>query len=413
VGALGGLEGNAFTARVLDSTSGWFNPAGLAAATGSSASVSAGTFRFVNVSADSATEASGSSVRQLPAAVGFVVKKPFKSENLTLGFAVARTAAWSQTSEAQILVPGALRSYTTFSADAEFNRTTISIAAGWNGGGAWRLGGGLLGDILNLRNVQSVAYRQETGGPVRTALASGRATGSQGSLRIGLGAQADLSAEWKLGATLRTPGLRILPAGVYTLDAMSERGAASEQVSFFDAEADFRYELPWEGAIGLAWVRPAFEVELNVKGQTGVSAYDGFASARSVLRTSDQGTGASPTVISTPFAGVTFEGSEILNVSLGGHLRLGDKNVWKLHAGFATDRSPVGDADRFFNRVDLTNVTVGLSGAAFHIAGSLGVTYQFGTSDELTVPDIGGGALARTTFEVSNFGILYSVSYVF
>jgi hypothetical protein len=412
VGALGGLEGNAFTARVADSTAGWFNPAGLAGTKDSSASVSAGTFRFVSVSDGASADASGSSVTQIPAAVGFVVKKFLGREDLSFGFSIARTAAWGQTTEAQLLVPGVQRTYTTFSADATFNRTTISLATGWNPGGAWRFGAGLLGDVLNLRNVQSIAYRQETGGPIRTAVASGRSTGGQATLRLGLGAQADLSKDWKVGATVRTPGLRIFPSGVYTLEGVNQNGAASEQVSFFDSEADFTYKLPLEAALGLAWVRPTFEIELNVKGQTGVSAYDGFASTRSVLRISDPGAGT-PSVVTTPFAGIAFEGRAIWNVSLGGHYALDAKGTWKLHAGFATDRSPVGDGDRYFNRTDLTNVTVGVSGTAFHIAGSLGLSYQFGTTDTLSIQDVAGGTLARTTFKISNFGILYSASYAF
>ena len=265
---------------------------------------------------------------------------------------------------------------------------------------------------MNLRNVQSLSYRAETGSFIRTALASGRATGSQATLRLGLGTQADLCPEWKFGATLRTPGVRIFPSGFYAIDALNQNGAASQQVSFFDAEADFRYKDPWELAVGFAWVRPTFEIELNLKGQSGISAYEGFASTKSVLRMNDPGTGT-PVVVTSPFPGVTFENRAILNVSLGGHLRLDEKGVWNLHAGFSTDRSPVGDGDAFFNRTNLTNVTIGVSGAAFHLAGSLGLSYQFGTTDDLTVPDLGGGDVARSTYKVSNFGILYSVSYAF
>ena len=413
IGALGGLEGNAFAARVADSTAGYVNPAGLAATTASSASISAGTFRFVTVSAEVSSNSSGSSVSQLPAAVGFVLKKPFGREDLSLGFSVARTAAWAQSSDAQILTPGTLRSYTTFAADAAFNRTTVSIALGWNPGGAWRFGGGLLGDVLNLRNVQSLSYRAETGSYGRTAIASGRATGGQGILRLGLGTQADISPEWKFGATLRTPGVQIVPSGFYAIDTLNQNGAASQQASFFDPEADFRYKVPWEAELGIAWVRPSYEIELNLKGQSGVSAYDGFSSAKSVLRVNDPGTGAPPVITVTPFPGVPFEARAILNVSVGGHIRLDEKGIWKLHAGFATDNSPVGDGDQFFNRTNLTSATIGVSGAAFHIAGSLGISYQFGTTDELTIPDIGGGTISRSTYKISNIGILYSFSYIF
>jgi hypothetical protein len=412
IGSLGGLEGNAFVARVADPTAGWFNPAGLAAAPSSSASVSAGTFRFVSVTNDAASDSGGSSVRQLPAAVGLLYKKPWGKEDLTLGFTVARTAAWSQSTDAQILVPGALRAYTTLSADSEFDRTTVAISAAW-ARGTWRFGAGLLGDILSLRDVQAASYRQETGGAVQTSVGSYRATGSQGMIRLGLGAQADLAPGWKFGAVLRTPGVRILPSGVYAVDVVGTNGSKSQQATFFDGEADFQYKLPFEASLGIAWVRPTFEVELDVRGQTAVSAYDGFASSQPVVFIADGGTGSQAVVTTTPFPGRKFEGRAIVNVSLGGWLRLDDKGIWKLHGGFSTDQSPVGSGDQFFSRVNLSNVTVGLGGAVGKIAGSLGLTYQFGTTDDVTVVDASGGNLARTKFKISNFGILYSLSYAF
>lgn len=412
VGSLGGLEGNAFTARVADSTAGWFNPAGLAGAAASSASVSAGTFRFVSITDDTLPESSGSSVSQVPAAVGLLVSKPWGKENLSLGFTVARTSAWTQSTEAQVLVPGAYRSYTTFSADSEFNRTTVALSAAYRSG-SWRFGAGLLGDVLNLRNVQAPAYREETPGAIHTVVGSYRATGSQGTLRLALGAQADLSPEWKLGAVVRTPGVRIVPSGVYAFDVVDQKGSQSWQLSFFDSQADFRYEVPLEGAIGIAWVRPTFEVELDVKGQTGASAYEGFASGKSVLVVNDPGSGGTPVVVTEPFPGMTFEGRAIVNVSVGGHVRLDRKGVWKLHAGFSTDRSPVGEEDDFFGRVNLTNFTLGVGGAVGHIAGSLGLTYQTGTTESIAVVDANGGTITRARFKISNFGLIYSVSYVF
>ncbi|MFI5182335.1 MAG: hypothetical protein ACHQPI_13190 [Thermoanaerobaculia bacterium] len=413
VGALGGLEGNAFTARTNDATAPWFNPAGLARTTSSSASVSAGTFRFVTVKPEG-TESTGSSIESLPAAVGFVLKAPLAKKNWTFGFSVARTAAWSQETDFQYIQGTDLRQRTTSSADADFNRTTLALTAGWTKGGMWRFGGGLLVDILNLRSVQSLTYRRETGTYVETGVASTRASGSQGTLRLGLGAQADLSEQVKLGVTLRTPGVCIFPGATYTADLVYQNGAASTQASFFDSQtASFRYKLPFEAVVGLAWVSHSFEIEVDVKGQTGNAAYDGFSSPNSVVFLRDPGDGSRAVITLEPFPGIPFEARSILNVSVGGHLNLDARGIWQLHAGFATDESPVGDGDRFFDRISLATATIGVSGAWRHIAGSLGVTYQFGTSGERPVPDLVGGRLAVTKFNVSNVGILYSVSYVF
>ncbi len=413
VGAIGGLEGNAYAVRTKDATSPWFNPAGLAGASESSASVSAGTFRFVTVLPEG-TESTGSSVQSLPAAIGFVLKKPFGEEKWTFGLSLMRTAAWAQSTDFQFVQGTDLRERTTSAADTEFDRTTLALVAGWTGGGAWRFGGGLLADILYLRSVQSITYRRETETYFTTGIASNNARGSQVSLRLGLGAQADLSDHLKAGATLRTPGVRILPSGSYAADIAFFRGAASTQASFFDGDTtSFRYKLPFEGVIGLAWVAPRFEIEVDVKGQTAVSPYEGFESPRSIIFVTDPGDGSRAEVTLVPFPGRTFEGRAILNVSLGGHVNLDARGIWKLHAGFATDQSPVGEEDTVFKRINLTSATIGVSGGAVHIFGSLGVTYQFGTSGDERLLDLAGGTLAVTSFKVSNFGILYSVSYAF
>jgi len=412
IGEVGGLEANAYTARASDPTSLWFNPAGIAGANVSTVSASTGTFRILTVSPQK-LEGRGGSIDQLPAAVGFVLKKPFNWEAWTFGFAIVRTAAWSQFTDGVVNTPDPRQSI-TLSADTSFNRTTVAITMGHGGGQDWRLGGGLLLDILSLRSVQSLTFRQQTETYVRTFLDSYRAAGSQVNLRLGFGAQFDLSKHVKLGAVLRTPGVRILPGGSFNIDVVDQRGAQSDQFSFFDStDITFKYILPLEAAVGAAWVSDVGEIELNLKAQTGHSAYDGFSSTKSVVRITDPGDGTPARQTSTPFPGIPFEARSIVSVSLGGFLNLSKDGLWKLHAGFANDPSPVAGDDGFFDRISLNSVTLGVSGASKHVSGSLGFNYQFGSSEQRLVADLAGTELTRTKVRISNIGIIYSVSYVF
>lgn len=270
IGEVGGLEANAYTARASDPTSLWFNPAGIAGANVSAVSASTGTFRILTVSPQK-LEGNGGSIDQLPAAVGFVLKKPFNWEAWTFGFAIVRTAAWSQFTDGIVSTPDP-RQRITLSADTSFNRTTLALTMGHGGGENWRFGGGPLLDILSLRSVQSLTFREETATHVRTFLDSYRADGSQVNLRLGLGVQVDLSKHVKLGAVLRTPGVRILPGGSFNIDVVDQRGAVSDQLAFFDStNITFKYILPLEAAAGAAWVSDVGEVELNLKAQTGHS----------------------------------------------------------------------------------------------------------------------------------------------
>lgn len=412
IGSVGGLEANAYTARVSDSTSPWFNPAGLASADASTVSASSGTFRILTVSPQK-LEGTAGSIDQLPAVVGFVLKKPFGWETWTFGFALVRTAAWSQFTDG-IVDTGDPRQHLTLSADTSFDRTTLALTMGRGGGGRWRFGGDLLVDILNLRSVQSLTFREDTATFIRTFVDSKRATGNQIALRLGLGAQLDLSAHVKLGAVLRTPGVRMLPGGSFNVDVVDQRGAVSNQLTFFDStNITFKYELPLEAAVGAAWVSDAGEIEVNLKGQTGHSPYDGFSSTKSSVQITDPGDGTPVRQTSTPFPGIPFASRSIVSVAVGGFLNLSQDKIWKLHAGFANDPSPVGGADRFFDRIGLNSVTLGVSGASKHFSGSIGFNYQFGSSDQRLVADFIGVELTRTKVRISNVGILYSIGYQF
>jgi hypothetical protein len=412
IGQIGGLEGNAYTARAADPTALWFNPAGIAGANISTVSASTGSFRVLTVSPQ-LLEGSGHSLDQLPAAVGLVQKQPFHWEAWTLGVAIVRTAAWSQSTDGVVTSPLPSQ-FITLSADASFNRTTFALTMGRAAGKQWRLGGGLLFDVLSLRTVQSLTFRNQTEAYLRTFLDSYRATGSQVSMRLGLGAQLDLSEHVTLGAVLRTPGVRMLSSGAFNIDVVDQRGAASDQIAFFDTtDATFRYAVPLEAAVGASWASDIGEIELDLRAQTGHSVYDGFASSQQVVHFSDPGDGTPATRTSIPFPGIPFASRSIVSVALGGFLNLSKDGRWKLHAGFENDPTPVASADGFFDRINMNSVTLGIGGASKHISGSLGFNYQWGFSEQRLVADIEGNELTRTKVKVSTIGVLYSVSYVF
>ena len=67
-------------------------------------------------------------------------------------------------------------------------------------------------------------------------------------------------------------------------------------------------------------------------------------------------------MISRPFGGLTSASDGVVNVSLGGHVRVVRDRDLRVHGGFATSQSPVGDADQVFNKVDFASWTVGVSG---------------------------------------------------
>src|SRR5262245_53552100 len=70
IGQVGGLQGGAFVARANDSSSNWYNPAGLALAPRAQISSSAGSYQLFNlVPKDLTSDDSGGSSQQVPALV--------------------------------------------------------------------------------------------------------------------------------------------------------------------------------------------------------------------------------------------------------------------------------------------------------------------------------------------------------
>ncbi|HXI29402.1 MAG TPA: hypothetical protein VNG89_13280, partial [Vicinamibacterales bacterium] len=154
VGPYGGLEGTASTARVTDPSSAWFNPAGLSVAESGQISGSAGAYQRTTVAPLSLSNNIGGSLQQLPNFVGVSFKAGPK---LTLGVAAVTTASWTQETDSELFIPaGSPQERLAYSADSEFSQRVFSLAAGYSGNGAWRVGGGVAFSMTDIRLVQSV-----------------------------------------------------------------------------------------------------------------------------------------------------------------------------------------------------------------------------------------------------------------
>src|SRR5262249_13840218 len=148
------------------------------------------------------------------------------------------------------------------------------------------------------------------------------------------------------------------------------------------------YQLPFEAVLGAAWARDRFEVEVDGHFYAGHSPYDLFRSEQTATRITDPGGGAPPVVDQIPFQNIQADSDVVVNVAIGGHYALTANRVWLIHFGFATDFSPVGDADQFFSHVNLYGVTLGFTGQTEHIVGSLGVNYVFGSSNNSRLAEL-------------------------
>ncbi|MCM3881152.1 MAG: hypothetical protein ND807_13670 [Vicinamibacterales bacterium] len=408
VGPFGGLEGSAYAARVSDPSAAWFNPAGLSRQTTAQISGSAGVYEWTSVSPLSLTN-NGGSLQQLPNFAGFSFNV---RGGLTAGFSVLTTNSWTQQTDAERIdaVPNG-QQRVAYSSGSEFTRRIAAVGVGYQGGGAWRIGGGFAFSMMELRLVESMSDRIADTAGLRTLLVVARASGSAVQLRTQGGVQYDTS-KFRFGAAIRTPGLTIIRDGTVTLDGTLDAGVGSLGASLFDADASFTYRLPWELQGGAAYVRDRMEIEIDVHGYTPVSAYSLLATDKPTLIYGDAGTGGPPSVISRPFTGLTSASNGVVNVALGGHLKVMRDRDFRIHAGFAANQSPVGDADQVFTDVNLASWSIGVSGTLAKFQFAAGLNRRSGTAKDVVVRNRLTEPL-HTDVDVSGLGFIYSIGYQF
>ncbi|HEX9842655.1 MAG TPA: hypothetical protein VGC20_07885, partial [bacterium] len=153
---------------------------------------------------------------------------------------------------------------------------------------------------------------------------------------------------------------------------------ASAFASADDGDVETEYRLPWELGLGLAWVQPEWEAELDATYYRKIDPYKLVHPIDVLVITNIGGTPNSGTVQEP---GVTFEGRSFVNVALGGRLRVG-ASTW-LNGGLYTDRAPgTFSGDELFSKVDFVGVTLGATLEREHSTSSMGVVYLQGDSSE-------------------------------
>jgi hypothetical protein len=411
-GQTANLEGGAYVARADDSSSNWYNPSGLARASTSSVSATGGAYQGTTVKM-SAFPDEGGSFTHLPAVVGAVFKPRKGASAWTYGFSVIQSNTWDNAIATQLvtsLTPGQERF--GYTAASQFSRIQGSLAAAHDSSG-WRYGFALGAEFTSLEKDQTASDILQIQTGLSSFVGSSHFSGEVAHLRLTAGVQRDISKEWKLGATVRTPGVAIYSAGVATIDGVAAARSQNASVYLFAPEAQFQYKVPLQAAVGLAYVRPRFEAEISVRASASHSSYSLLSSDASVTTVADDGRGGPPVTQVRPWAGLTSYPRGFADAAFGGHFVLTENGIWKLHFGYATNRAPVTDQDQVFNAVNLHAITVGVGGQLKHFQASLGLRYEFGSSSDTVIHELPNGQPVTTNFSVRNIGAIYSVAYLF
>ncbi len=211
---------------------------------------------------------------------------------------------------------------------------------------------------------------------------------------------------------MRTRGWGVLSDGASNLEGVSRLGGATTTGSFFDDQVAVEYRVPFEFKAGAAYKLPRGQVEIDLLTHLGAGVYDGISTDRPTTILNDTGAGSVTTQQLTTIPTVV-DSRAVMNVAVGGHYNLTADGKWVVHGGYATDRSPVGDRDTLFTRVNLQKLTLGVSGRTKYFLGSLGVQYAKGSSGTVLLRELQNGQRFSTTFDVSNLGFVYSLALLF
>ncbi len=411
VGENGSLQAGAYVARARDASAVWFNPAGLAGAEKSSVSGTAGMFQLVSVLPEG-IQGTGGSFQQMPAAVGVLIKEPFGLKRWSGGFQVTSTGNWNVTGNVQREVPiGSTIDRFRYSTSASFGGLIASAAAGYEFTRTLRLGFSLDWQRTTWTATNSWAddYRKADG--LSSLLIDARSSASAVHARVTAGAQYEASPAVRLAAVVRSPGIGLCSSGERYQDGLATIGATKISASLFEQDGRVTFRVPIEVRFGAAWVRPRGEIEIDLLAHGNGGIYEAFRGSAPILVVRDSGTGDAPAVQEYQANASTVDSTAVVNIAVGGQFKLTANGSWRIHGGFATDRSPVGPSDTLFTKVNMYASTLGISVRTRIVFASFGVRYESGLSEPFSIRRLQNGEPYMTRLRVRNVGFLYSIAF--
>jgi len=411
IGPMEALEAGAYLARTADAAASFYNPAGLAAADKTAFSASAnGAFWTRLTSRALGQSTTASQFATTPGHFAMVLGPPFfSSHRLRLGFSLTTAVSWTPVGIDQATPAGAdAVPALTYSSRVDFSTAVPAVSLGYRVSDRFRLGVSTGVAYTSYSDQETISGALAASGDQTHFLSTLRATGSVYHLVVSIGAQWDVTSQLKLGALVRTPGVRLLSHSLFTYESAVEGPGTATSAYFRDENGAFRYELPLEVSAGVSYRLGPAQAELDVRYHQGAGQYTMYRSARPLIVQTHDADGTTRTS-TEPFPAIEYSTRYVVNVAAGGNYRIGRRLTF--HGGFFVSFSPIGDpAISPFQKADLYGGTLGAAVTGERWSGSLGFAYQYGSS--AAVPGTFGAGSA-TELEWRSLTLLYALAYRF
>jgi hypothetical protein len=408
-GLLEALEGGAFIARAQNAPALFYNPAGIARADRTVLNASAQGYQLITLSGSGFQQSSGGAFEAVPSFLGLVLgREVIDWETVRIGFAVVTPAhADLRTVASTMPQPGQRASYSVHSS---FDTITPTFSVGWAASRSFRLGGSIEFPYTSLSDNGQLSGEITDATTSRATLRTLAASGSTLHVRGVVGAQWDALSWLKLGATFRTPGLKLTSTGSFQYEALTNGLNGTRQVFFQDPSPQFQYKVPLEVGLGAALEFGPFGIEVDVRWHDGTDTYQLYTStvnARVVDTTS-----GTPVTTEVPLPGIPYRARQTWNGSVGAHYALSENFV--ISVGSYLDYSPVDPSTHVFRRVDMIGFRAGASFRIDKLSASLGAGWERGTGSDNLVPEAGLPIPTENSdLSLNTFTLLFSVSFKF
>lgn len=403
------IEGGAFVARARQAPALFYNPAGIATVDRSVLNASAQGYQLTTLGGSGFDHTSPvSSFEALPGFLGVVLgREVIDWETVRLGFAVAQPVHWVANANAATAPTPEQR--VNYSVNSDISTFVPTFSVGWAAAPTLRLGGSLEFPYTSISNTGSISGEITTTTTSQGTLRTLSAGGSTLHIRAVAGVQWDLLSWMSLGATFRTPGLKVLSGGSFQYQGLTNLNIGTRQIYFQDSSATFEYRIPLEAALGGAFRFGPFGFEVDVRFHDGTKSYQIFTSQQTA-RVVDT-TSGSPVVSQVAFPGLTYRARPVWNGNLGLHLDL--SKTFSLSAGAYIDNSPVDLANSGFRRVNLLGFRAGVSFVIGKLSASVGLGWEHGTGNDDLFPSGVPIPPESSTLTLDTFSLLFSVSFGF
>src|SRR5512137_138523 len=411
VGQEEALEAGAFVARVGDTTSGWYNPAGMAAVTRTAIGASASGFEtdLLSLEGIGKQRGGGMSFYQLPSFFGAVLGRDvIDSDEWRIGFTITKPTSWNQ----EIVGGQAGSTRIAYSSHVGLSTLVPTFSASYSPFPSLRLGAGIGIALTTLSEVQTFSGQAAEPTTANAFLRNLDGSGTIWNLTGTLGVQWDVTENLVVGAMMRTPGLKIIQSGTLTYQNVDNRSTPWNQVFFSDKDATFDYRLPLDVSAGVAWRSKAFEAEFDLRYHSAIAQYTLLSSTNPVQITTTNPVTGVPVYATQPFPGLTNGARTVWNYALGARYNLNE--TWSFHGGFFSDASPTNEAGaNLFRSVDMYGITAGAKVRGEHLSGSFGLGYSWGSSPQFAFNDTVTGTPITTRLTITSLSLLYAVAYKF